>query len=221
MNKNRLEHPVLIYMYGLPGSGKSFVSRQLAEMLGMAHISSDRLRSELFEKPKHDKTEYQIITHLMDFMTEQFLNAGVSAVYDISVSRLADRRAIRDMARKFGVKEMMVWVQIDADTAWVRTQSRDHRKADDKYSLPMSQEIFDRYMSLMQNPQNENYLVLSGKHLFNNQKTSLVRRLREIGVISDNTLEQKVPKPELINLVSRAQVQAGRVDYTRRNVIIR
>lgn len=221
MIKSRLSQPVLVYMYGLPGSGKTFVSRQLAEMLGMTHISSDRLRSELFEKPKHDKTEYQIITNLMDLMTEQFLNAGVSVIYDISVSRLTDRRAIREMARKLDAKEMMVWIQIDADTAWARTQARDRRKADDRYSDPISQAVFDRYMNLMQNPQNENYLVLSGKHLFSNQKTSLLRRLREIGAISDDTLEEKVAKPELINLVSRAQVQAGRVDYSRRNVIIR
>jgi hypothetical protein len=73
----------------------------------------------------------------------------------------------------------------------------------------------------MQNPQNENYLVLSGKHLFNSQKNSIVRRLTDLGVLSDDAFDQKVAKPELVNLVSRAQARAGRVDYSRRNVIIR
>jgi len=221
MRKNYFSHPVLVYMYGLPGSGKTFVARQLSEALGMAHISSNRLRSELFDKPRHNKDEYLIITHLMDYMAEQFLNSGVSVIYDISVNRLADRRVIRDMAQQFGAKDMMIWIQIDADSAWQRTKSRDRRKADDKYSNPISREAFDKYLNIMQNPQNENYLVISGKHSFDSQKTSVLRRLREMGVLSEEAFDPKFAKPELINLVSRAQAHAGRVDYTRRNVIIR
>lgn len=221
MPKSRISQPVLIYMYGLPGSGKSFVARQLAESLGMAHVSSDRIRFELFDEPKYDRTEYQVITHMMEFMTDQFLNNGISVVYDISVSRLAERRQLRDTARKLGAKDLLIWVQTDIETAWQRSKIRDHRKTDDKYSVSLDRSIFDKIVNIMQNPQDENYLVVSGKHLFESQKTLLIRRLREIGVISDEVLEQEVPKPEMINLVSRAQAQAGRVDYTRRNIVIR
>ena len=76
MQKPKLITPILIYMYGLPGSGKSYVSRQLAELFGMAHVSSDRLRFELFENPKHDKTENMVVAHLMDYMAEEFIKAG-------------------------------------------------------------------------------------------------------------------------------------------------
>lgn len=49
MQKSSISQPVVIYMYGLPGSGKSFIARQLSESLGLAHVSSDRIRFELFE----------------------------------------------------------------------------------------------------------------------------------------------------------------------------
>jgi hypothetical protein len=157
----------------------------------------------------------------MNFMTEQFLTAGVSVVYDMSVSRLADRRALRDMARRFKAKELMVWIQIDPDTAYGRSRERDRRKADDHYASALDQSTFENYMRAMQNPQNEDYLVISGKHLFNSQKTAIIRRLSDMGVITAESLEQKIAKPEMVNLVSRAQAQAGRVDYSRRNIIIR
>lgn len=221
MHKSRISHPVVVYLYGLPGSGKSFVSRQLSETLGMAHVSSDRIRYELFDEPRHDKTEHQLVANLMNFMTEQFLTAGVSVVYDISVSRLADRRALRDMARRFKAKELMVWIQIDPDTAFNRSHERDRRKIDDHYASALDQSTFESYMRAMQNPQNEDYLVISGKHLFNSQKTAIIRRLSDMGVITAESLEQKIAKPEMVNLVSRAQAQAGRVDYSRRNIIIR
>lgn len=221
MHRSRLSHPVLVYMYGMPGCGKTFVSRQLSDTLGMAHLNSEQLRYELFDKPQYDKTEQQIVTHLMNFMTEQFLRVGVSVVYDMSVNRLADRRILRDLAARAGAKEMLVWLQIDLDSAWARCEARDRRTADDKYSEDFNQAAFEKYIRGMQNPQDENALVLSGKHLFNSQKTVLIRRLREIGALTDEMLDQKMAKPELVNLVSRAQAQAGRVDYARRNVVIR
>lgn len=221
MQKNRLTHPVVVYMYGLPGSGKSYVARQISELLGMVHISSDRLRSELFENPKHDKPENQTITHLMNYMSEEFLKAGISVVYDISVSRLRDRRALRELAHHCGARELMVWLQIDSETAKHRSNNRDHRKIDDKYSTAINDEIFDRYAKALQNPQNESYLVLSGKHVFNTQKTAILRRLQELSLLNQELISQKIAKPEMINLISRAQAQADRIDYTKRNIVIR
>lgn len=220
MQKPRLNSPVLVYMYGLPGSGKTFIARQLAELFGMAHLSSDRLRYELFDNPKHDKTENMVISHLMDYMSEEFLKNGFSVIYDMSVARLSDRRSLREIANSNKARELLVWVQIDVDTAWTRTQSRDKRKADDKYSFPIDQKIFEGYMKSMQNPVNENYLVLSGKHLFNSHKNAFLRRFSEMKVL-DIQPNSAMPKPGLVNLVSQAQVQAGRVDHSRRNLTIK
>ncbi len=221
MQKPKLITPILIYMYGLPGSGKSYVSRQLAELFGMAHVSSDRLRFELFENPKHDKTENMVVAHLMDYMAEEFIKAGQSVIYDISVNRINDRRALRDLARRCKAKELRVWVQVDIDTAWTRSQSRDRRKPDDKYASSIDQATFEKYMKSMQNPTSaENYLVLSGKHLFNSHKNAFLRRFNEMGILSLPTFTPS-SKPGLTNLINRPQSQAGRVDFSRRNLTIR
>ncbi len=221
MHKIRLQQPVLFYAYGLPGSGKTFVSRQLCETIEAAHICADRLRHELFSQPRYDKNEQRILTSLMNYMAEEFLRAGVSVVYDSSVNRLADRRALRDMARKHHAKDLFIWIQIDPETAWGRQKNRDRRKADDRYSNPLSPQQFESWMHSMQNPQNEDFLVISGKHLFNSQQSAILRRLQDIGVLANENIASKVAKPGLVNLVSRAQAQAGRVDLSRRNIVIR
>jgi hypothetical protein len=153
-------------------------------------------------------------------MTEQFLQAGVSVIYDISMNRIAERKQLRELAHRYKAKELMLWLQIDVDSAWQRNSNRDKRKADDKYSPALEQEVFDSYLRAMQNPNNEEYLVLSGKHLFNSHKVAVYRRLSELGVLTTDSSDAKVAKPELVNLVSRAQAQAGRVDYSRRNINI-
>lgn len=220
MQTNKLKQPVLIYMYGAPGSGKTFVSRQISEMLGMAHISSERLRYELFQDPMHDKTEIGIINQLMAYMTEEFLKVGVSVMYDTSVSRKADRKILKELARKNKAKDMMIWMQVDQETAWGRNQKRDMRKSDDKYAEALTPELFEQYVRIMQNPQNEDCLVLSGKHLFNSHKQAILRRLTEMNLFNIESLQRKVAKPGMVNLVSRAKEQAGRVDYSRRNISI-
>lgn len=220
MHSNKFNRPTLIYMYGAPGSGKTFVSRQISEFLGAAHISSERLRSELFQDPRHDKTEIQIINQMMEYMTEEFLKAGVSVVYDTSVSRAYDRKNLREVARRLKAKELLIWLQVDLDTCWQRLQNRDKRKADDKYASELTTEQFNQYVRIMQPPRNEDYLVLSGKHLFNSQKQAILRRLSDMNVLNMDSLQHKMPKPELVNLVSRAQAQAGRVDYSRRSISI-
>jgi predicted kinase len=221
MQKNSLSQPVLVYMYGLPGSGKTFVSRQLSELLGMAHLNSEQIRLELFEKPRYDASEQRIVKHLMTFMAEQFLNAGVSVIYDMSVNRLSERKVLRDFAQKHGAKDLLVWLQVDLDSAWARCEARDRRTNDDKYSEDFDKRTFESFIQNMQNPSEEKALVLSGKHLFNSQKNALLRRLYDLGALKEESLDQKIAKPELVNLVSRAQADAGRSDYLRRNVIIR
>ena len=85
----------------------------------------------------------------------------------------------------------------------------------------MNDQAFDTFVGMMQPPQNEDYLVVSGKHSFDSQKAAIMRRLRELGLIDDEVLRPHIPKPEMMNLAAQARAQAGRVDYSRRNIIIR
>src|SRR5882757_1166038 len=96
--------PLLILLYGFPGSGKTYFARQLCENVQTAHVHGDRIRSELFEQPRHDREENEVINHLMNYMTGELLNADLSVIYDTNAMRLSQRRELRDMARKAGAR---------------------------------------------------------------------------------------------------------------------
>jgi len=211
--------PLLILLYGFPGSGKSFLARQLTTHLQTAHLHADRIRAELFEKPRYDREENEVITHLMDYMTNEFLTAGLSVIYDMNASRQSQRRVLRDMARKADAVPVLIWQQIDTESALQRANTRDRRRADDKFTPILDRAAFERIAVNMQNPQNEDYIVTSGKHTFDTQLSAIMKRLRELGLVPSTEATSKLVKPGLVNLVPN--ITAGRVDMGRRNIMIR
>ncbi len=218
MSKVSLNKPLLVMLYGFPGSGKTHFANQLTDAVNIAHVHGDRIRFELFENPRYDTAENEIVEHLMNYMTEEFLNAGISVVYDTNAMRMTQRRNLRELARKSKASFIMCWLQIDLESAFARTQRRDRRKADDKYAVSYDKATFDKFVSLMQNPKGEDYVVISGKHTFNTQKSAVMKKLFELGVINPEGVKSPV-KPQLVNLVPGGY--GGRVDQTRRNIVIR
>lgn len=214
--------PLLILLYGFPGSGKTYFARQLSEQLQAAHVQGDRIRSELFEQPRYDKEENAAISQLMDYMTGEFLSAGLSVVYDANAMRYSQRHALREMARRYKAQPLLVWLQIDPESAFLRAAKRDRRRVDDKYAEPMDKQRFEAAAAGMQNPKNvEDYMVISGKHVFPTQFSAAIKRLHELNVVPSDQMASKVIKPGLVNLVPKSGLSGGRVDLSRRNIVIR
>src|SRR6204780_5635419 len=92
--------PFLLLFYGYPGAGKTYFARQFCDNVQAAHLQADRIRAELFQEPRYDKQENDVVIQLMDYMSEEFLSAGLSVAYDVNALRANQRHALRDMARK-------------------------------------------------------------------------------------------------------------------------
>lgn len=218
MAKLELTKPTLIMLYGFPGSGKTYLAQNLCQSINAAHVYGDKIRYQLFEEPRYDRAENEIVDHLMEYMTEEFLDAGVSVIFDTNAIKKGQRRILREIARKKKATHLLVWLQIDADSAFQRVSQRDRRRMEDKHAQPIDRPLFDEITARMQNPgHDEDYIVLSGKHSYQMQRSSLVKKFYDLKLISPETVSTNVIKPGLVNLVPTA----GRVDMSRRNISIR
>jgi predicted kinase len=211
--------PFILLFYGYPGAGKTYFARQFCDNVQAAHLQADRIRGELFEQPRYDKQENDVVRQLMDYMTEEFLTAGLSVAYDLNAARAKQRRTLYDLAYKHGARPILVWFQMDRETAFARNVKRDRRRADDKYAAHWDRTTYDSIIAQMQNPgPNEDYAVVSGKHLFNMQQSAVINKLRSCGVLGQDDANSRVIKPGMVNLIPK---QPGRYDASRRNISIR
>lgn len=220
MAKIQPQKPFLLLFYGFPGAGKTYFARQFTDSVQAAHLQSDRIRMELFEQPRFDAQENNVVNQLMNYMAEEFLAAGVSVAFDVNAMRAKQRHELRNLAHRHHVKTLLIWLQMDPETAYARSVKRDRRRADDKYAAQWDRGTFENILAHMQNPvPAEDYVVVSGKHLFNMQQSVVTSKLREIGVLSSGDASTQVIKPGLVNLIPNPN--QGRVDMHRRNISIR
>ena len=97
-------------MAGLPGSGKSTVSRRLAREIDAVVLESDALRRLLFDAPTHTPAESKRLFRALHAAARELLEAGVSVIIDTTNSLERDRRPVHTLAATTGAHLVVVHV---------------------------------------------------------------------------------------------------------------
>jgi len=219
MAKLNFTKPVLILLYGYPGSGKTYFSRQLIDEVNIANLQADRIRSEMFDRPSHSQAEDAVVQRIMNYLTEELLSAGVSVIYDMNALRYSQRRILKEIAVRSKAVEVIVWFQIDVESSFTRVATRDRRQTDSKYAMSLDRTTFESILQYMQNPtEKEDYIVVSGKQYFKTQFATLSKKLRDIKAFEPSDKDTPVIKPGLVNLIPSANTRST---DDRRNIFIR
>ena len=211
--------PFIIMMYGFPGSGKTAFARQMSEELGVVHLQEDKIRADLFGD-NISAGAFKGSRKVLNYMAHDYLKAGISIIYDAGIIRASERRKVRELAHSTKSTSILVWLQADPETTFDRTQKRDHRKADDKYSFQYDEDTYRNILAHMQNPENEDYIVVSGKHTFSSQRSAVIKKLFDLHLITISELASNTVKPGLTNLIPKSPIQM-RGDIMHRNISIR
>ena len=209
--------PSVIILYGYPGSGKTTFAKYLSEEIQYAHLDADRLLKEVMKDAKD--LEEKDIASMMTYLANEFIKARVGVIFDLDLPKEADRQRIKMFAKKHKLKHMVVWVQIDSETAEHRSTTRDKRKNEDKFAKHYTEQDFRQFIGKMQNPLDEDLIVISGKHNFNAQKSVVIKKLLQKGVIKSEDLGNSIVKPELMSLVPKPTL-SGSIQHERRNISI-
>jgi len=116
--------PALVVVSGLPGTGKSFFSRKLAERVPLLVLESDVLRKTLFPSPTYSAEESSQVFRAIHPLAEDLLKEGVSLVLDATNLSERFRERLYCIADRLGARLIVVRVQAPPEVVRQRMQGR-------------------------------------------------------------------------------------------------
>ena len=99
--------PFMVLICGLPGSGKSYLARCLAEKLPAVILQSDALRKALFGKPAYTPGESGRLFQAMRHVAAELLAKRIPVIIDATNVTERDRRCFTRIADRLGVKTII------------------------------------------------------------------------------------------------------------------
>ncbi len=117
--------PPLIVVSGLPGTGKSFFSRTLAEKLSYPVLASDTLRRTLFPSPQHNESENRRLFSACHALIEELLGKGIPVIFDATSLAEHHREYLYRAAERTGARLILVSVEAPASVVRQRLVARE------------------------------------------------------------------------------------------------
>ena len=125
---------VIIMLSGLPGTGKSYLSRKLAERLGFSTLESDAVRKELFPRPSYSVRESTAVFRAIHNLIKERLQNSRSVIFDATNLEERHRKNVYRIAERTGARLILVEVEAPPQTVQKRLRARSLNRNNDNYS---------------------------------------------------------------------------------------
>jgi len=116
--------PVFIVVSGLPGTGKSYFCRQLAQRLPLIILESDALRKALFPLPTYSSPESSRLFRVCHLLIDRLLKRGTSLILDATNLSQGHRERLYAIADRLDVKLVLVRVEAPPEVVYDRLKAR-------------------------------------------------------------------------------------------------
>jgi predicted kinase len=119
-----LANPGFIVVSGLPGTGKTFFCRKLAEKQPFCILESDAIRKALFPSPDYSAAESARLFAACHSLIEWLLKNGVPVIFDATNLSEHHREHLYRISDKTRARLVLVRVEAPPAVAYQRLQAR-------------------------------------------------------------------------------------------------
>ena len=120
--------PAFIIVSGLPGTGKSYFCRKLAERLPFLILESDALRKSLSSSPTYDALESSHLFRTIHYLIEGLLKKGIPLILDATNLSERHREHLYSIAEHLNAKLILVRVEAPPDLVRKRLKAKSEGK---------------------------------------------------------------------------------------------
>jgi len=143
---------MIIAIFGLPGSGKTFFAKQLASRINGIHVSSDAVRNSLKQQTKYNDAAKMEVYQLMLSLLEKGIADRRAVVLDATFYKESIRNLFRKKAQELNTT--LYFIEMQADESVIKIRTNEHRQD--------SEADFGVYLKIKKEfePLEEDHLVL-------------------------------------------------------------
>ena len=131
-----LARPTLFITMGLPASGKTYFSKQLAKDFGIFFLNGDKLRMAMMGTPTFKPKEHALVFGAFNYVAGEHLAQGFSLVANANYHVHSKRLGMKAMAEAHDADYVILWTQVPYEVAQERIQVREHEIPDEKIVDP-------------------------------------------------------------------------------------
>ena len=149
----------LVVVSGLPGSGKSYFSRQLAQRAPLAVVESDTMRCALFGAPTHIGPESARLFRTCHALIEDLLRRGIPVLFDATNLIEHFRERLYSIAHRTEAKLVIVRVEAPEDVIASRLAQREAGNGDSEDNSTAGLDVYRRMASSLEPIRRNHYAV--------------------------------------------------------------
>lgn len=115
---------MIIIVFGLPGSGKSYFASRLAKVMHANYVNSDKVRKEIFEKRVYSEQEKRAVYNEMLEQMKEAARQKKNLVLDATFHKKDTREMfVEEMKDKGGI----LFIEVQADENIIRERLKKPR----------------------------------------------------------------------------------------------
>ncbi|MEO9021965.1 MAG: ATP-binding protein [Ginsengibacter sp.] len=163
---------IIVIVFGLPGSGKSYFAERLAKKIHATYINSDQSRMEMYKKRTYSETEKKAVYHAMLDKMNDAISQNKSVILDATFHKESTRNIFTKKA-----PGKILFMEVWADDAIIRERLKKERvlsEADYKIHQLISQQwepIEEEHLLLESTNDNVDIMLTTALKYLKNDKT--------------------------------------------------
>lgn len=116
---------MIIIVFGLPGTGKSYFASRLAKSLDADYVNTDKLRKQLFSKPEYTEDEKKLIYKRMLDEMYHHAHSKKLLVMDGTFYQKHIREDFIQLAKDLNIE--LLWIEVLANEELVKERLKEER----------------------------------------------------------------------------------------------
>lgn len=116
---------MIVVVFGLPGSGKSFFAQKLAAEINAGYVNTDKLRRELFTERLYTQREKSIVYEKMLDEMKRYAGENKNLILDGTFHKRETRKMFMDEMKD---RERIIFIEIQADEDIIRERLKKPRQ---------------------------------------------------------------------------------------------